>query len=230
MTISQVTAVVSHLKPRFLEGLAAPDVSVILSAATLRRFVANSVVVHQETAANYLFLLIGGRARYFFMSPEGQKSVLLWLPPGEIFGGAAFLSTPQDYVVSTETVRDSSALMWDRATIRSLAERYPRLVENALLIMFDYLVAYRAIHISMTSHSAPQRLARVLANLASGIGHKVAAGVELDVRNEELANEANVTPFTASRLLSQWHRQGLVIKSRGKVVVRSPEQLAQCEV
>ncbi len=230
MTASQIAAAVRNLKPRFLEGLAAPDVGLILSAATRHRFVANSVVVNQDTVASHLFLLISGRARYFLMSPEGQKSLLLWLPPGEIFGGAAFLSTPQHYLVSTETVRDSSVLMWDRATIRGLAERYPRLVENTLLITFDYLVAYRAIHISMTTHSAQQRLARVLASLASGIGHKIPAGVELDVRNEELASEANVTPFTASRLLSQWHRQGLVIKTRGKIIVRSPEQLSLCQL
>jgi CRP-like cAMP-binding protein len=226
MTVSQIAAVVNHLKPRFLEGLASPDVNVILSAAIQRRFLANSVVTNQETHATYLYMLISGRARYFFMSPEGQKSVLLWMPPGEIFGGAAFLSKPQDYLVSTETVRDSNVLIWDRATIRGLAERYPRLVENALLIMFDYMVAYRAVHISLTTQNAQQRLARVLANLASGIGHKVAAGVELDVCNDELANEANVTPFTASRLLSEWHRQGLVVKSRGKVVVRCPQQLS----
>jgi hypothetical protein len=27
-------------------------------------------------------------------------------------------------------------------------------------------------------------------------------------------------------LLSEWHRQGLVVKSRGKVVVRCPQQLS----
>jgi CRP-like cAMP-binding protein len=230
MTVSQIAAVVNHLKPRFLEGLTSPDVNLVLSAATQRRILANSVIVNQGTTATHLFLLTSGRARYFYISPEGQKNLLLWLPPGEIFGGAAFLSTPQDYLVSTEAVRDSCVLVWDRATIRSLAERYPRLVENALLIMFDYLVAYRAIHISLTTHTAEQRLARVLANLANGIGHKVPAGLELDVRNEELANEANVTPFTASRLLSEWHRQGLVVKTRGKIVVRSPEQLSSCVV
>ena len=88
MTASQIAAAVRNLKPRFLEGLAAPDVGLILSAATRHRFVANSVVVNQDTVASHLFLLISGRARYFLMSPEGQKSLLLWLPPGEIFGGA----------------------------------------------------------------------------------------------------------------------------------------------
>jgi CRP-like cAMP-binding protein len=228
MTVSQIAAVVDHLKPRFLEGLASPDLNAILSAATQHRFVANSVIVNHGNPARHLFLLMTGRARYFYLSPDGQKNLLLWLPPGEIFGGAAFLSTPQDYLVSTEAVRDSCVLVWDRATIRRLAERYPRLVENTLLIMFDYLVAYRAIHISLTTHTAEQRLARVLANLANGMGHKVPAGLELDVRNEELANEANVTPYTASRLLSEWHRQGLVVKTRGKIVVRSPEQLSSC--
>ena len=73
--------------------------------------------------------------------------------------------------------------------------------------------------------TAGERLAHVLVSLASGIGKKVAGGVELKIRNDELANEANVTPFTASRLLSQWQRRGMLLKSRGKILVRSPELL-----
>ena len=82
----------------------------------------------------------------------------------------------------------------------------------------------------MTCHSARQRLALVLTNLASGIGRKVPGGIELDVRNEELANEANVTTFTTSRLLREWQRHGIVRKSRGKVLLRSPERLFTQEV
>jgi CRP-like cAMP-binding protein len=104
------------------------------------------------------------------------------------------------------------------------------LTDNALLIMFDYFAVYRAAHISLTCDTARQRLAHVLANLASGIGQRVAGGIELDVRNEELANEANVTPFTASRLLSEWQRKRIPTKSRGKVLLRSPEQLFLHEV
>jgi CRP-like cAMP-binding protein len=135
------------------------------------------------------------------------------------------LSWSSDYLVSTEAVKNSSVLVWDRATIRALVAKYPRLADNALLIMFDYLAAYRAVHVSMTCHSARQRLAQVLAHLATGIGQKVTGGIELDVRNDELANEANVTPFTASRLLREWQRQGIVRQSRGKVLLRSPERL-----
>jgi CRP-like cAMP-binding protein len=57
------------------------------------------------------------------------------------------------------------------------------------------------------------------------MGQRVEDGVALDVRNEELANEANITIFTASRLLNEWQRQGILTKSRGKIVLRSLEAL-----
>jgi CRP-like cAMP-binding protein len=218
------------LAPRFLEGLAPLERETILSAAKQRHYLANSVMANQGHPADHFFLLTSGRARYFYITPDGRKVILLWIPPGEIFGGAALLSQPSEYIVSTEAVKHSSVLVWDRATIRRLIARFPRLSDNALLIMFDYLVAYRAVHVSMTCHSARQRLAQVLAHLATGIGHKVPGGIELDVCNEELANEANVTPFTASRLLREWQRQGIVRKSRGKVLLRSPERLFLQEV
>ena len=61
------------------------------------------------------------------------------------------------------------------------------------------------------------------------MGQTVAEGVELCVRNEELANEANMTVFTVSRLMGEWQRQGLLVKSRGKVVLRMPEKLTHME-
>jgi CRP/FNR family transcriptional regulator, nitrogen oxide reductase regulator len=230
VTSSDIAAAVRDLKPRFLEGLAPPEIKAVLAAAKMRRYLENSVVTNQDHPAEHLFLLVSGRARYFYITPDGQKTLLLWLPPGETFGAAAFLSKPFQYLVSTETVKNSCVLVWERATIREFAARYPRLVENALLIAFDYLVVYRAMHVSLTCHTARQRLATVLVNLASGIGHAVPGGIELDVNNEELANEANVTLFTASRLLSEWQRSGMVLKNRGKVLLRSPEQLLSQEV
>jgi CRP-like cAMP-binding protein len=49
--------------------------------------------------------------------------------------------------------------------------------------------------------------------------------MELDVTNEELAQAANVTHFTASRLISHWQKQGALVKTRGKILLRSPEKL-----
>lgn len=225
MPASGIAAVPLDIRSRFLEGITAPDVKAILAAAKPRQYRANSTVVNQGDPADHLFILTKGRARYFYTTEEGRKILLLWLTPGEVFGGAVLLSTPSCYLVSTETVKDSSVLVWDRGTIRGLAERYPRLLENALLLASDYLAWYLAAHVALTSNTARQRLARVLICLAQTIGEKVGDGFEFDATNEELAGAANVTPYTASRLLSEWQRNGSVLKHRGKVLLRSPEHL-----
>lgn len=214
-----------HFRSQFLDGLSRADAKTVLAAASERRFFSNSVIVNQEDSADRLFLLTHGRARYFFVTREGQKIILFWLTRGEVFGGTALLSQPASYLVSTEAVRDSSVLVWKRPIIRKLITRYPRLMENALSIAYDYFLWYRAAHVALTCHTARQRLAQVLAHLALGLGHEVDGGVELDVTNEELANAANVTAFTASRLMSVWKKNGALTKSRGKVLVHHPERL-----
>ncbi len=225
--LPKLLVVLRNLRSRFLAGLTSDEAKTVISGARPRRYLAHSVIVNQEEPADHLFLLISGRARYFYMTPDGRKTILWRITPGEVFGGSALLYLASDYLVSTEATKPISVLVWDRATILRLVASYPRLANNALLIMFDYLVGYRGIHISMTCHSAQQRLAYVLANLAQGIGEKVPGGIQLDVRNEELANEANVTPFTASRVLGEWQRQGTLRKTRGKILLYSPERLLQ---
>jgi CRP-like cAMP-binding protein len=214
-----------RLQSRFLDGLAPLAVDEIVAAGRPRRLLANSVVISQGQPAGHLFLLIKGRARYFFIAEGGRKLILHWLVPGEIFGGVALLPEPASYIVGTEIIQDGAVLVWERSSIRRLAEKYPRLLNNALPIFADYLAIYVATHVALTCHNARQRLAEVLVTLAHAIGHVTPDGIELDVTNEELANASNVTIFTASRLLNQWQRRGALAKSRRKLLIRSPERL-----
>ena len=42
------------------------------------------------------------------------------------------------------------------------------------------------------------------------------------VRNKELATAANITPFTVSRLISEWQRTGMLAKSRERFCCPHP--------
>lgn len=214
-----------HSRSRFFEGLALHDLDVIWAAAKERSYLANSVITNQGSPADHLFLLTSGRARHFFITQDGHKTLLFWLPPGEIFGGVAFLSKAKDYLLSTEAVKDSLVVVWDHSTIRGLAARYPRLAENALLIACDYLAWYLAGQVALTCHTAHQRLAQVLVCLSGVIGQETQGGVEFDATNEELASAANISPFTVSRLLSQWQTDRAIVKRRGKILLNAPERL-----
>jgi CRP-like cAMP-binding protein len=227
MTTGEIAARVSELAPRFLEGIAPCDLAEVLGAATPRRFQAHSIIANEGHCADRFFLLLEGRARTYTTTRKGEKVGFLWIPPGETTGARALLSRPMEYLVNTETMTDSFALVWHRSAILPLTRQHPILLENALVIASDYVEAYRDLHVEASYHTAGQRVARVLAGLAKGMGQRVVEGMELNISNEELANDANVTIFTVSRLLSAWQRKGLLMKGRGRVVVRSPEELVR---
>jgi CRP/FNR family transcriptional regulator, nitrogen oxide reductase regulator len=212
MPATGIATLPAGLNSRLFEGIAPRDRDVIWAAAKERRYLANSIITNHGNPAEHLFLLTSGRARYFFIAQEGKKSLLIWLTPGEIIGVAALVSKPSQYLVSTESVKDTAALVWERTTIRSLASAYPRLMENAVSMTSDYLGWYVADHLALTCHTARQRLAQVLIRLAEVIGQKVPGGVEFDATNEELASAANITPFTASRIVSEWQTNRAVAK------------------
>ncbi len=225
MTVSEAAGLLRGLAPRLLEGLTPSDRTLLFETASVRRFGTGSLITRQGFPAAAIALVVQGRARFTCMTITGRKLNLRLIYPGEICGLAALLAHPCDYLLSAEVVRASVALVWQRSAIRSFATGCPRLVDNGLLLAYDYLRLYQIAHVSATSQTARQRLALVLGTMAGGIGHEVEEGVELNVRNEELANEANVTVFTASRFLNEWQREGILVKTRGKILLRSPEDL-----
>jgi CRP/FNR family transcriptional regulator, nitrogen oxide reductase regulator len=225
MTLSEAVVLLRGHAPTLLEGLTPAELTLVFEAASIRRFQPGSQLTREEYPADSMYLLVQGRARFTYTTIEGRKLSLRWIIPGEVCGLAALLPRQCDYLLTAEAVKASVALVWGRSAIRSLALACPRLLDNALMVTFDYIHFYRTARVAATSRTARQRLALVLGDLAGGIGNKIDEGVEVNVRNEELASEAQVTIFTASRLLNEWQREGLLVKTRGKVVLRSPRAL-----
>ena len=169
---SGIAAVSPRQGSQFLDGLNPTDRKTILAAATQRRFFANSVITNQDHSADHLFLLAKGFVRFFFVTEEGKKLLFQWIGPGDIFGARTILSGPSTYLFATETVTDSSVLVWDRPTIRGFVERHPRLLENALLTASDYVAWQLASHIGLACYTVRQRVAQVLVTLARTIGRE----------------------------------------------------------
>ncbi len=84
---------------------------------------------------------------------------------------------------------------------------------------------YLTAHIALSCRTSRQRCAIVLQSIARAVGQKVAGGIEVSITNEELASAAAITLFAASRFMSEWQRTGAVVKTRGKILVRSLDSL-----
>jgi CRP-like cAMP-binding protein len=207
-------------------GTAKAALDTILSAAAHRQFLAPSVVIHHGDPAERFFILTSGQGRHFTLTIDGRKKLMYWLTPGQFFGGAALLSTPYHYLANTEVLLDSCALVWDRKTIRELVSRFPGLSDNGLSITIIENIAWLvAADVSHSSDDATGRIAHMIVSLACGIGKAGPGGIEIHVGNEDLAAGANVTPFTISRALAAWQREGVLTKGRGKILLQKPELL-----
>ena len=225
MTHAEAVVLLRGLAPRFLEGFTPAERATLFDAATVKRFQPGSLITREGFPADTLALIVQGRARFSCTTIAGRKLTLRWIHPGDVCGLATILPEKANYLLSAEAVKPSVVLLWRRAAIRSFAASCPRILDNALTVTFDYICLYQISHVSATGQTARQRLALVLGAMAGGMGHKVEEGVEVSVRNEDLADEANVTVFTASRFLNEWQREGILVKTRGKIVLRSPQAL-----
>jgi CRP-like cAMP-binding protein len=210
---------------RFFTGLDKSETNVILAAATRRKLKGGEIVARADEPASHLFLVREGCVDYFVITSDGREILLRRLVSGNIFGVGAFLSQPVGYVGTSKAVHNSEVFVWEHAVIRQLAKAYPPLSENALRTLLRYIALFAERHIALVTKPAQERLAFALTSLGSRAGHVVPSGVEINIKNEDLASLADVSRFTTSRFMQEWERKGVLEKSRGKVLIQSPEKL-----
>src|SRR6516165_10794331 len=102
MSAPESQAVTLRPNIELLRGLKRQEIDLILGAARARRVPAKSVMTYQGEPAENLLLLWKGRARYFFETPNGKKLIMIWITPGQSFGGAALVPRGSNYLLSTE--------------------------------------------------------------------------------------------------------------------------------
>ena len=197
----------------------------ILGAAQVRRISAKDNVVTGGHRATHLFLLQRGRVRYYHLTKRGEFVLLTWLSPGDVIGLMALLKTSSVYMANAEATSDSELLVWNHSVIHQLASRYPLLCENGLRIALGYMRTYIERHVGLVTKTAEERLAGTLLSLGDKSGEVHPEGIEIRATNDELGALADISPFTASRLLSNWVKEGTLSKGRGRLLLHNPEAL-----
>lgn len=209
----------------FLAGLEQPVVHSILAAAKIRRIPAKQNITTGGHQASHLFLVQSGRVHYYHLTKQGESVLLAWMVPGDVIGLMALLKSPSAYMATAEAISDCELLAWDRSVIRKLVSRHPALGENGLRLALGHLQQYVERHIGLVTKTAEQRLSETLLKLSDQGGEVHPDGIEIRATNDELGALADVSPFTASRVLNNWARTGVLSKGRGRVLLRAPEAL-----
>jgi CRP-like cAMP-binding protein len=223
--VGTIQAVTKPFSFAVFNGLGNHEIQIIREAATKRTYEAFQIIKNSEEPTAYFFLAEVGFVDYFVLTSDGREILLRRLVAGDTFGNAALLAEPMGYLGTVRAVDKAEILVWERRVARQLAVAYPRLVENAIHTSLHYLALYAQRHIRLVSNMAQEKVAYALADLGSRTGHVLPAGVEVDIKNEDLASLADVSSFTVSRILGEWERENVVSKTRGSVLILRPEKM-----
>lgn len=206
----------------FLEGLTTSEIKIILAAARQEQISPRQVLQQEGDPASRLCLLVTGRVAAYRLAQDGCRLFFGWGVPGDTFGLVTIVRELPPYLVTIEAVQEGSILTWRRASCQALAVQYPNLSRGMNSVVTQYLDHVMDVLAARSFQTADERLMRILLKSARQIGRMGPEGIALDLTNEQLAEAAQVSLFTASRQLSEWEDRGILKKSRGKILLRAP--------
>ena len=207
-------------------GLAASELEELAAAAVLKRASEGAFFFLQGDPASHILLLTEGRARIYQLTADGQQVVHRLIGPWSLFGALA-LTQAETYPVNAEALEDCQAAAWSKDVLMGFVLRWPRMALNAMQMMAVHLQSYQDRFRELATERVEQRLARTLVRLAAQSGRKTEQGVLIDLplSRQDLAEMTGTTLYTASRVLSRWEGEGLVLLGRERVTIRYPHGL-----
>ena len=205
------------------------DIRTIAQLGIPRSIEQGSYFFFEGDPANYLYVLLSGRAKLCQVTPDGQQVNLRTLSPNQLFGAVGAIDAQAAYPACAQALEDSTALAIESAAFRRLLEQRPHLSFGMMRLMTGYIREMQSRFSEMATARVEQRIARTLLRLAGQLGRMVDQGllVELPFSRQELAEMNGTTLYTVSRTLSAWEKTGMVTTGRGRVVITNPHALVR---
>jgi CRP-like cAMP-binding protein len=214
----------SDLKP--FRALPPADRARVDEASRMVSVPLDAVLFRPGQPAAFLWAVAAGRIALLRNGPRGHQLALEVFAPGDVFG--AVVALQQDTYPATAIAATASDLwMLPAPEVRELAERHPEFK----LAIFD-LAARRLQRaherlFMMASQSLEQRLARAVLALARAFGRRDGTTLSVSVAQRELAMTVGAAIESVSRIVSRWHKAGLVVPARGRLTIVAPDELAR---
>lgn len=210
------------------DGLNQPALEEIYRASRIERRNPGEFYFFQGDPADSVFVLAEGRIKLLQLTPDGQQVILRMIAPYTLFGVIASVDGAT-YPVTAEAVEACRALCWSHEVLRGLIARYPQIAQNVMQEMAGHVQEMQDRLREMATERVERRVARTLLRLVRAAGKRTEQGIEITmpVSRQDLAEMSGTTLFTASRIVSEWERQGLVRAGRERLVVLQPHGLVK---
>jgi CRP-like cAMP-binding protein len=206
-------------------GLSPQECREFLLYAKIRTFGRNEALFNQRETIDKLIFILTGRVKLTQLSPEGSE-VILWM---NLSRDAIGLRTDtvggDNHSCSGRAMERAQALLWDYKQHAVLIARYPQLKTNIGRILEARLRELEERFTEIATERVATRLASILIRLVRSGGKQSRDGLEVALRQEELAQMTGTTHCTICRILRKWTESGFIIRRRDGVLIRDMDRL-----
>lgn len=211
-----------------LEHATEADLQLIVQNGIHRSIEQGEYFFLQGDPAAYAYILTSGRAKLVQTSQAGQQVNLRTINEWQIFGALGAVRTQAVYPASAQALENASALAIESGWLHELLETRPYLSLGLMQLMTGYIQEMQSRYRELATEKVERRIARALVRLTYQMGSRTADGaIELNFTRRELAEMSGTTLFTASRVLAEWERRGLITAGRERVVIRNPHGIVR---
>jgi len=211
---------------RLFEQLSAATLLDLVRRCRLLHFARGNFVFFEGEPARAVRILFEGRIKVVHETEDGREVIIRIIQPGEIFGGAGSWGSER-YPATAIALEDACTLELPSADFAALVDRYPDFAMATVRELGTRLREAEARIQELQTERVERRIARTLLRLANKTGARTERGIEIGVplSRQNLADLCGTTLSTASRILSGWHHQGIIIAGREHVTIREAHQL-----
>lgn len=190
-------------------------------------FSAGELITFSGEPAAFLYVVASGQVKLLHHTPGGKDVLLDVLTPGEFFGNLS----AQDNAAYTETAvaqTDVCVLAVATRAFRAILEEHPAAALAVLDLTASRLQGAQDRVRQLSAYSVEQRIAATLLRLAEKLGDEREVGwlIQTPLSREDLAQMTGTTPESASRVMSQMQKEGLISSGRQWVAITDRPALA----
>jgi CRP/FNR family transcriptional regulator, cyclic AMP receptor protein len=209
-----------------LSYLETSDRDFLVDHGRVRRFPANSALMHEGDPTDHVLVLLSGWVRAFTNTRDGQVVLLGLRGPGDVIGDIAALQrVPR--TVTVETLQEAEFVQFTHDGFLACLEERPGLAVALARQLAARLRDAEEARISYATMDVAQRVAAFLVRLADLHGSPSGDGmvVEMPLTQQDIADSIGASRRAVARALQTFRDRGFVVTSRRRFVVSRSDVL-----
>jgi CRP-like cAMP-binding protein len=211
-------AVILKMNPMFAD-LGADELQRLAGLCHTQQLQASEVLFQKGDAGDALFGIRRGQIRIETGASDGNRLMLNFMGPGELFGEVAVLDG-QDRTVDATAGEPSELFVLRREDFLSFLEREPKVAVKLIELLCQRIRWMSERMEESVLQPLPVRLAKRLCALASDYGS------EVHISQEQLGVFVGAARESVNRQLQLWRKDGILDLQRGRILLHNMPKLS----